>query len=191
MAVMATGSKLKESLSLLIQLSSRVPRQHHKPLTVQACGKGIIVSPGGKITVNNCTISNSNVGIKSEGEIYAENLVINDSYLGIKNMGTAEIENLYTEYIDYESIDSTGTLTISDSEFSNTATGLKTGLQTEINNISFTNSGVGIDSNYGILNGQLIQFSEYFRRHCQSKRSSGFVNTNNRRKRFFVDRCRG
>lgn len=121
--------------------------------------QGIIVSPGGKITVNNCTISNSNVGIKSEGEIYAENLVINDSYLGIKNIGMAEIENLYTEYIDYESIDSTGTLTISDSEFSNTATGLKTGLHTEINNVSFTNSGVGIDSNYGILNGQLIQFS--------------------------------
>ena len=32
-------------------------------------------------------------------------------------------------------------------------------MHTEINNISFINSGVGIDSNYGILNGQLIQFS--------------------------------
>ena len=121
--------------------------------------QGIIISPGGKITVNNCTISNSNVGIKSEGEISAENLAINDSYLGIRNIGLAVIDNLYTDYIDYESIDSTGTLTISNSEFSNTATGLKTGLHTEINNISFVNSGVGIDSNYGILDGQLIHFS--------------------------------
>ena len=110
----------------------------------QGLWQGIVIKSGGSATITDVEIENTNVGVKSEGNLDVDNLTVRDSYLGIKNYGTANIEEFYSEYIDYEAIMNSGSLTLSAANISNTSTGIQSTGTLEVTNSSFSHIGAAI-----------------------------------------------
>lgn len=121
--------------------------------------KGLIISLGATAVLNDTLIDNAKTAILVNGQLNANNLQISDSYIGVNNIGSSVINGYFSEQIDYDSIQNSGTLELSNAEISQSATGIQTTGITTISQSNFSSVGVALKNLAGETSGQDIGLS--------------------------------
>ncbi len=119
--------------------------------------KGLLINNGGIAFLNNTLIENAKTAIKVDGELNAVDLVINDSYIGINNDGNSIITGYSSFQIDYDSIQNSGTLVLSDGNIVQSAVGIHTSGNTSVTHSEFSSVGIALNSASGQTTAQDIE----------------------------------
>ena len=120
--------------------------------------KGLIINSGGSAFINDTLIENAKTGILVNGELNANSIQIFDSYIGINNMATSTIDGYHSEQIDYDSIQNSGTLELSNAEIEHSATGIQTTGTSAVTNSNFSSVGVALKNLAGQTTAENIRF---------------------------------
>ncbi|MBT7460302.1 MAG: hypothetical protein HN794_04600, partial [Euryarchaeota archaeon] len=120
--------------------------------------KGLIINSGGSAFINDTLIENAKTGILVNGELNANSIQIFDSYIGINNMATSTIDGYHSEQIDYDSIQNSGTLELSNAEIEYSATGIHTSGTSTVTNSNFSSVGVALKNLAGQTTAENIKF---------------------------------
>jgi len=121
--------------------------------------KGLHISHGGVAFLNNTLIENAKTGVKVEGELNAIDLEINHSYIGINNIGHSNINGYSSFQIDYDSIQNSGNLELSNATIQQSAVGVHSSGITKVSKSEFSSVGVALNSVAGELNAHDIEFN--------------------------------
>ena len=118
--------------------------------------KGIEVSSGGNALLNETLIENAKTALKINGQLQANDLQIKHSYIGVNNLANSSIVGYRSHQIDYDSIQNSGVLSISQAQINQSAVGIhSTGITTVVES-NFSSIGIAINAPSGDISAQYI-----------------------------------
>ncbi len=120
--------------------------------------KGIEIATSGSAILNTTLIENAKTALKVNGQLEANNLHINHSYIGVNNLANSNIAGYESNQIDYDSIQNSGLLTISEAQINQSAIGIHTTGITTVSDSNFSSIGIAFSTPSGELNAQNINF---------------------------------
>lgn len=106
--------------------------------------KGLIIGTTGTAFINNTLIENAKTAILVNGQLTANELHINHSYIGINNLAHSTIDGYFSSQIDYDSIQNSGVLDLADGKIEQSATGIQTSGTSTITDSNFSSVGVAL-----------------------------------------------
>ena len=106
--------------------------------------KGLVIASTGQALLNDTNIENAKTGILVNGYLTANDLHIAHSYIGVNNAANSIINGYISDEIDYDSIQNSGTLELSNAEISQSASGVQTSGDSRIIQSNFSSIGVAL-----------------------------------------------
>ena len=108
--------------------------------------KGIEIASSGSAILTETLIENAKTALKINGQLTANGLEIMHSYVGVNNLATSDIVDYSSNQIDYDSIQNSGTLTISNAQINQSAIGIHTTGFTTVLESNFSSVGIALNT---------------------------------------------